>query len=326
MVVFFSGNNFIHIDNDKLKFIDVNDIESDKLIITNNSLVFEERFTNVIDLHVWLWLVNNYYKKIEFNYNNILKLITNLGKKYGGLIELAKKYTYFYRIINSRVKFDVNKVNLAKKIDIYYYRNNKKVSEELSKLYNTKDMYYCFINPTGRIYLKGFNINIIDRKNNFDIFYNGGDLYLIDYNNFEPSCLNFYLDDFFIGNDFYDTNYEKFGYNNRNEFKESFISWLNGKKNELFDIEFKSIVKLRESLLKQNKIKNIFGREMNVDERYKVLGYLIQSTASDYMKIIISNLEKTKIHYILHDELLVDSVEEFILKETSFYYKYEKVF
>lgn len=117
--------------------------------------------------------------------------------------------------------------------------------------------------------------------------------------------------------DVHEWNRNKFGYAERNEAKNNFISWLYGKKNskeELFR-NFYNTSLIKSKYWDGNKVINYYGRTIPSDEFHSV-NYIVQSTAADLslrQSIKVNKLLKnyeSKIVAIIHDSILIDMKKE----------------
>lgn len=268
------------------------------------------RFDNVIDIRILFWLSDNFYKQEQYKFSSkddYKKVFADLKQKlslYVHFVEQAKALTKLYLMINANHSFEYNKKfylvlkehhalhdNCKSKLPKYTYDGIENLDDII------KGIHYDFINPTGKILNKGFSVMKFDRKKYIELFKPRKDChyFLLDFKNFEPSMLNFYIKDY-VDEGFYLKNAEKYKLP-RDEFKSSFIAWLNGAGEGLLGIyleqfrrDFPEVESLRNSL-KSNRIQNVFGTTLSVDKDYKKMSYLIQSTAGDVVK---------KVHYGLY--------------------------
>jgi hypothetical protein len=310
-----------------------------EFIVTNDSSRFK-KIDNILDTRIFKWLIDSKYsifkdKMDVVDRSSLLKFFKeseNLIKSNPAVVKDAIKYTKTYKIINLNHHFQYNKNEILKikekihqdrvlkdkisNFDVDYETENL---EELNVI--NKGIHYDFFNPVGKIMGKGFNLTKFDRKKYSNLFKNDNEkYYLVDFKSFEPTMLNYYLPGY-IHDNFYEENSAKLGME-REIFKENYNAWINGAgKSKLGDLNEKfpemlpEIQELRRQITPS--FKNYFGRTIVCGEKYKRLGYLIQSTAGDLIKELHNKIyEKErgfKIIYSLADEFfLKGNVDEFI--------------
>jgi hypothetical protein len=310
-----------------------------EFIVTNDSSKFS-KVDNILDTRIFKWLLDSKYSTFKdkmdlIDRNSLLKFFRDfetLIKSNPSLVKDAIKYTKTYKIVNLNHHFQYNKNEILKirekihqdrvlkdkisNFDVDYETENL---EELSVI--SKGIHYDFFNPVGKIMGKGFNLTKFDRKKYANLFKNDSEkYYLVDFKSFEPTMLNYYLPGY-ISENFYEENSAKLNME-REDFKENYNAWINGAgKSKLGDLNEKFPEMLPEIQELRKKItpsfKNYFGRTITCDEKYKRLGYLIQSTAGDLIKEFHNQIyekeRKFKIIYSLADEFfLKGNVEEFV--------------
>jgi hypothetical protein len=305
------------------------DIPEDKVIITNNSDSFTQ-VDNILDLRILKWLIDSSYSPFKDKADvkdpvSMKKYVLEekeLVRDSVNLLEDTFKYTRIYKIINKNHQFQYNKnflLQLKEQIKINSSLKNRVPELEMEKLDEInsleKGIVYDFINPTGKIMGKGFNLSKMDRKKHIKLFKTDEDSYaIIDFKSFEPYMINYYIPNF-INENFYETNCKTFGID-REEFKVKFVGWINGAGRPSLGVHygkfeeiFPEITQLRNKLTTSN-FKNVFGRVVTCSEKYKRLGYLIQSTGGDLLKELHVKLyeeknKQFKLIWSLFDEFLV---------------------
>ncbi len=336
-----SGDN-TQLFPDLNKMIEYIDLEKPKFIFTNCILELynDSGVSKFIDFNILFWLKNNLKSPLIYSpqnikdvYVNILTIKTCFDKNY---LDQAILYTKYLYKINKLFKFSYNEkeVFILKEKHFINLEFNKRLTRMSIKqsvtLRNTYDwldkidkgIYYDFVNATGRIYPKGFDIIKFDNKYLKIFKTDDWKYYKVDFKCFYPRFIRVYLKkDEFIENDFYCKYYKKLKYDNRKMFKNEFNKFLNGGRiyNSEFLNEFKYLTDFKDSL--QIPFLNCFNRKIYCKD-YQKLGYLISSTAEDCLKQVFSYLYDTYkdqdviFIYLKYDELFLKTKRD--IKEYNF--------
>ena len=315
-------------------FIDVNKMQEalkDQVITITDSYGLS-RMDNVIDTRILFWLGDNFSQRDFYKFTSkedYKKIFEDLKTKlmyHKNYVEQAKILTKLYLMINKNHTFEINRPFFRKLKSYYSLKDNTRSKFEkynYDGMENLEDIkkgiQYEFTTSAGKIIEKGFNISKFDRKRYIGLFKPRNDCryYILDFSEFEPSCLNFYIKDF-ISEGFYLMNAENYSIT-RKEFKKLFIAWLYGATEkklgaylELFRRDFPEVEELRKSL-KSSRIQNVFGTVLNVDRDYKKMNYLVASTAGDVTKKIHVGLYNSG---ILHEgfRLIFSLFDEFLIE------------
>jgi hypothetical protein len=256
-------------------------------------------------------------KKFLINYSQIKCEITE------HIINTVEKpHDYQFRLDLERLLVDIkfNKLNL----DFQQLKNqqHEQKTRDFNNKYSIKDntiVYNQFHSKTGRLTTEENSFPVLTMNKDFrKIIQPTNDFFIdIDYNAAEVRTFLALCGEKQPDIDIHEWNMEKFGFEDRTDAKNNFISWLYGKKNKK-EKEFKQIYKthlIKEKYWNGTQITNYYGKKILSDE-FHAINYVIQSTTAGLVlrqAIAVHKLlqnYKSKIIMIIHDNIILDIKKE----------------
>lgn len=214
-------------------------------------------------------------------------------------------------------------VTVAKPLYYELLLNILKVIKEIEQITNSEGLpikYNLFGTINCRLTTKKGSVPILTMSNeNKKHITPTNDFFLsLDYNAYEPRVFLSYLNYFQFSEDFYEWIIKKtfplFISMDREKNKKLFLSWLYSNSNKTFDAYFDK-KQIFHEYYDGNSIKNIFGKSIECEYK-KVINYLIASTAAyvfyeqTYKIFQLLKNKKTKIKFLIHDNIILDFAEE----------------
>lgn len=200
-------------------------------------------------------------------------------------------------------------------------QHDQKVRDFIQKFSNKENhiVYNQFSSKTGRLTTEENSFPILNLNKQYrGILHPKNDFLLeLDYNAAEVRVFLALSGIEQPSVDIHEWNRAKFGYSDRNEAKNNFISWLYGKKN-VSEEKFKKVYNtdyIKSKYWDGNTVINHYGRKIVADEFHSI-NYIVQSTAADLALRQAINVNKilnnsgSKIIALIHDSILIDMKKE----------------
>jgi hypothetical protein len=235
---------------------------------------------------------------------------------------IEKPVDYQYRMELEKLLVDIkhNKLNLD--FDLLKEDAHDQKTKEFSNKFSIRDntiTYNQFHSKTGRLTTEENSFPVLTMNKDFrKIIQPTNDFFIdIDYNAAEIRTFLALCGEKQPDIDIHEWNMEKFGFEDRAEAKNNFISWLYGKKNKK-EKEFKEIYKthlIKEKYWDGFHVVNHYGKKIESDEFHSI-NYVIQSTTAGLVlrqAIAVNKLlknYKSKIIMIIHDNIILDVKKE----------------